>query len=55
MRASIASLSPSVSSRAMPMAELASSTAPIAAMRKDALEIRRPSPSPVSPKSPVLV
>ena len=39
----------------MPMALLVSSTAPMAAMRAAALEMRLPSPNPVSPESPVFV
>jgi len=47
MRASMASISSSASRRAMPIAALVSSTAPMAAMRILALEMRLPSPSPV--------
>jgi hypothetical protein len=41
--------------RAIPIALLASSTSPIAAMRGSALDTREPPTSPVSPPSPVRV
>jgi hypothetical protein len=41
--------------RATPIAELASSTSPIAAIRESALETREPSTRPVVPASPVRV
>jgi hypothetical protein len=40
---------------AMPRAEFASSTAPIAAIRGASLPVREPSTRPVSPASPVRV
>ena len=40
---------------AMPIAELASSTSPIAAIRASDLATREPSTSPVVPSSPVRV
>jgi len=39
----------------MPIAQLASSTSPIAAIRASALDTREPSTSPVEPSSPVRV